>query len=113
LNIFKNESPIEFMHRWAVGFYSHELITPFHMYCQNAADIIWNGVNDAPERGIDIYITHDIFLLALRYGWFGIPPDRNWIPFLGGVAFALTNKTIKLFDKNRFLSIPIPYWWKG
>ncbi|MFX0075626.1 MAG: histidine phosphatase family protein [Candidatus Hermodarchaeota archaeon] len=113
LNVFKDESPIEFLHRWAVGFYSYKAITPFHIYCQNAADIIWKGLNKAPERGIDLYITHDIFLLALRYGWFGIPPDHDWIPFLGGVAFVIASDSIKLFDKNRFLTLPIPFWWKS
>ncbi|MBY9014180.1 MAG: histidine phosphatase family protein [Candidatus Lokiarchaeota archaeon] len=113
LNVFKNESPIEFIFRWAVGFYSPDTITPFQSYCQNAAEIIWKRVNDAQESGIDIHITHDIFLIALRYGWFGLPPDQEWIPFLGGVAFVLTENDINLFDKDRFFSIPNPYWWKS
>jgi hypothetical protein len=113
LNMFKNESPLQFMFRWAVGFYSPDVITPFQSYCQNAAGVIWKGIKNAQEGGIDIHITHDIFLIALKYGWFGIPPDQDWIPFLGGVAFALKGNEITLFDKDRFLSIPNPYWWKG
>jgi broad specificity phosphatase PhoE len=113
LNVFKNESPLEFMHRWAVGYYSPDVITPFQIYCQNAAEVIWKGVNTVPERGIDIHITHDIFLIALRYGWFGLPPDQDWIPFLGGVAFVLSNNKIELFDKDRFLSLPNPFWWES
>ena len=111
LNIFKNESPLEFMYRWAVGFYSPDKITPFQSYCQNAANVIWKGINDAQKSGIDIHITHDIFLIALKYGWFGLPPDQDWVPFLGGVAFVLNENDINLFDKDRFLSIPNPYWW--
>lgn len=113
LNLFKNESPLEFMYRWAVGFYSPDKITPFQSYCQNAADVIWKGIDDAQERGIDIHITHDIFLIALRYGWFGLPPEQEWVPFLGGVAFVLSENEIKLFDKDRFRSIPNPHWWKS
>ena len=113
LNVFKNESPIEFVYRWAVGFYSPDKITPFQSYSQNAADIIWKGINNAQESGIDIHITHDIFLIALRYGWFGLPPDQDWVPFLGGVAFILTENEINVFDKDRFLSIPNPDWWKN
>jgi len=112
LNIFKNESPLEFMYRWAVGFYSPETITPFQEYCQNAANYIWKGTKNAQEGGIDIHITHDIFLIALKYGWFALPPDQDWVPFLGGVAFVLNENEIELFDKDRFLSIPHPYWWK-
>lgn len=112
LNIFKNESPLEFMYRWAVGFYSPEKITPFQLYCQNAAKHIWKGIKNAQEGGIDIHITHDLFLIALRYGWFALPPDADWVPFLGGVAFVLNENEIELFDKGRFRSIPNPYWWK-
>jgi len=113
LNLFKSGSPLEFMYRWVVGFYSPEKITPFQTYCQNAANVIWRGIKHAQEGGIDIHITHDIFLIALRYGWFGLPPDQEWVPFLGGVAFFLTENEIELFDKDRFLSIPNPYWWNN
>ena len=112
-NIFENGSPIEFMHRWAVGFYSPDIITPFQSYCQNAAKVIWNEIKDAQEGGIDIHVTHDIFLIALKYGWFGLPPHQDWVPFLGGVAFVLTENEINVFNEDRFLSIPNPYWWKS
>lgn len=112
LNLFEKESPFKFIHRWVVGFYSPDNIRPFQLYCQNAANVIWKKVKDAQESGIDIHITHDIFIVALRYGWFGLPPDKDWIPFLGGVAFVVKENEIELFDKDRFLSIPIPYWWK-
>ena len=111
LSIFKNGSPLEFMYRWAVGFYSPEKITPFQSYCQNAAEVIWKGINDAQKSGIDIHITHDIFLIALKYGWFGLPPDQEWVPFLGGIAFVLSKNEVRLFDIDRFRSIPYPYWW--
>jgi len=113
LDIFKKVSPLTFMHRWAVGFYSPDIIIPFHTYCQNAAKIIWKNINKAQESGIDIHITHDIFLIALRYGWFGLPPDRDWVPFLGGIAFVLKENEIELYNKDKFLSIPNPYWWKN
>ena len=112
LDINVKESPLGFMFRWAVGFYSPDLISPLQNYCQKAAEIIWNGIKDAPERGIDIHITHDVFLIALRFGWFGIPPSEEWVPFLGGIAFTLTENKIKLFVKNQFISMNAPYWWK-
>jgi len=112
-DIVKEESHLPFLYRWAVGFYSPDRINPLQTYCRNAADVIWRGNKDAPERGIDIHITHDIFLMALRFGWFGIPPDAEWVPFLGGIAFTLTQNKIKLFDKDRFISMNVPYWWKN
>jgi len=106
-------SHLGFMFRWAAGLYSPDLISPLQTYCQNAAEVIWKGNEDAPDRGIDIHITHDVFLMALRFGWFGIPPDVEWVPFLGGIAFNLTDNKIKLFVKDRFISMNAPYWWKN
>jgi len=51
--------------------------------------------------------------MALRFGWFGIPPDAQWVSFLGGIAFTLTENKIKLFVKDRFISMNVPYWWKN
>jgi broad specificity phosphatase PhoE len=113
IDIFKKEPPIQFMYRWVIGFYSPELIMPFQDYCQNVAKTIMNEVNKAPEKSINIYITHDVFLLALRFGWFAFPPDKNWIPFLGGFAFCIDKTKFLIFDRNQFHHIDSPYWWKN
>lgn len=112
INIFKKGPPIQFIYRWVVGYYSPELIMPFQEYCQKAADHIWNETKLAPEKSLNIYITHDLFILALRFGWFSLPPDNNWIPFLGGFAFGLDENKFKLYDNNRYYKLDPPYWWK-
>ena len=85
----------------------------FQDYSQNAAKIIWNKLSGSPEKGIDIHITHDIFLVALRYGWFGFPPTEDWIPFLGGFAFFIHDNHLKVFDNNNFIEMEASYWWKN
>ncbi|MHA1192604.1 MAG: hypothetical protein ACTSP9_09955 [Promethearchaeota archaeon] len=87
IEIFKNGSPIRFLYQW--------------------------GLKSAPEKSIDIHVTHDIFLIALRYGWFGLPPTKEWVPFLGGFAFIMRNNKITLFDNNEFIEMNPPYWWKN
>ncbi|MHA1671297.1 MAG: hypothetical protein ACTSV5_12085 [Promethearchaeota archaeon] len=111
INIFKNSSPLRFINQWAAGHYSPESIMPFQKYSEYAANIIWNELKSVPEKSVAIHITHDIFLLALRYGWFALPPERDWIPFLGGFAFIICNNTITLFDNNNFIEMDTPYWW--
>ncbi|MBY9003105.1 MAG: hypothetical protein KGD73_03965 [Candidatus Lokiarchaeota archaeon] len=113
VNIFKKMTPLRFMNLWIAGHYSPETIIPFQSYCKNAADIIWNKIKSAPEKGIDIHVSHDILLIALRYGWFGIPPRKKWIPFLGGFALILHNDKIRVFNDNEFIEMDPPYWWKN
>ncbi|MFW9949678.1 MAG: hypothetical protein ACFFKA_06095 [Candidatus Thorarchaeota archaeon] len=61
---------------------------------------------------MDIYITHDWHTISLRFGWFGIPPDKRWVKFLGGFAFTLQEDHILLLDYGKLKRIEFPYWWK-
>ncbi|MFX0137223.1 MAG: hypothetical protein ACFFDN_26530 [Candidatus Hodarchaeota archaeon] len=112
LEQFKNYHFKEILFRWAAGFYLPEEWTPFIQYSQNTAHLIWNQLKDAPERGLDIYVTHDWHLMSLRFGWFGVPPDERWVEFLGGFAFTFEEERILLLDYGQLKSLEIPHWWK-
>ena len=98
--------------RWAAGFYLPEEWTPFVQYSQNSANLIWNQLKDAPERGLDIYVTHDWHLMTFRFGWFGLPPDDRWVKFLGGFAFTFAEDNIILLDYGEIKYVENPHWWK-
>ncbi|MHA2392136.1 MAG: hypothetical protein ACXAEX_09195 [Promethearchaeota archaeon] len=102
----------EILLRWAAGFYLPEEWTPFIQYSQNAARLIWNQLDDAPDNGIDIQVTHDWHLMTLRFGWFGLPPDKRWVHFNGGFAFRFEDDHILLLDYGELKKIEIPHWWK-
>jgi broad specificity phosphatase PhoE len=113
IEVFRDGSPIRFLYQWAAGHFSPEHIMSFQDYSKNAAKKIWNKLLNAPDNTIDIHVTHDIFLIALRYGWFGLPPTEEWVPFLGGFAFSIHDNMLNLFDSNQFLEMEAPYWWKN
>ena len=98
--------------RWASGFYLPEEWIPFVEYTQNAARLIWNQLTDAPEKGIDIYVTHDWHVMSLKFGWFALPPDKRWVLFNGGFAFTFETDHILLLDYGQFKKVDIPHWWK-
>ena len=98
--------------RWVTGFYLPEEWTPFIQFIQNAANLIWDQLNDAPERGIDIFITHDWHVMALRFGWFSLPPDKRWVNFNGGFAFTFEEDHILLLDYGELKQVEFPHWWK-
>ncbi|MFX1324633.1 MAG: hypothetical protein ACFE8N_06740 [Promethearchaeota archaeon] len=102
----------EILLRWVAGFYLPEEWTPFIQYIKNATQVIWNQLVDAPEKGIDIFVTHDWHLMTLRFGWFGLPPDDRWVYFNGGFAFTFEDKYISLLDYGEFKKIEFPHWWK-
>ncbi|HDZ18044.1 hypothetical protein LCGC14_0950690 [marine sediment metagenome] len=99
--------------RWVAGFYLPEEWTPFTTYCQDAANLIWSNNINLPTNSIDIYVTHDWHTMSFRFGWFGLPPDKNWVKFLGGFAFAFEDDQILLLDHHGLRNMDIPHWWEG
>ncbi|MFX1235729.1 MAG: hypothetical protein ACFFBY_14440, partial [Promethearchaeota archaeon] len=75
--------------------------------------VIWDRFSTLPAGGMAIHVTHEILIMALRFGWFGLPPDNYWVNFLGGFAFAFTNNRILLLDNKQFMQVEYPYWWKS
>ena len=110
---FKNNHFRDVLFRWVAGFYNSEDWTPFTNYCQKTAHLIWSQVKNPPYRGIDIYVTHDWHIMSLRFGWFGLPPDENWVKFLGGFAFTIEDDHILLLDHRGLRNLEKPHWWDG
>ncbi|HDZ18226.1 MAG TPA: hypothetical protein ENH75_08050 [archaeon] len=82
-------------------------------YCQNAAKLIWSEINNSPDRAIDIHVTHDILIIAFKLGWFGFPPKKRWVSFLGGFALTFEKNNILLLDSGNLVSAEVPYWWEN
>ena len=112
-NLFKNATGYEFVYRWVAGLYPPDQIIPSQKYCEEAANLIWKELKGNSDNCIDIHVTHDLFIMALRLGWFGIPPDKNWVSFLGGFALTFEKNNILLLDSGNLGSVEIPYWWEN
>ena len=108
---FKHLPFVKIFYRWAAGFYDSKEWTPFIEYCQNSAQVILNQVKISPENGLNIFVTHDWNLMALRFGWFGLPPDERWVKFLGGFAYVFNENRMLLLDYGELNKVEIPYWW--
>lgn len=111
-NQLKKFSGSHFFFRWVAGLYPPNIIIPLQKFSQKAAELIWGELKRAPVRNIDIHVTHDFLVLALRFGWFGIPPDKSWVSYLGGFALSFKNDKILLLNSDKLISIEMPYWAK-
>ncbi len=61
---------------------------------------------------MDIHITHDTHLLALQWGWFGVPLGPKWIHYLGGFAFMLNEHQLLVLIEDKIESFEPPLWWE-
>jgi hypothetical protein len=103
---------VDIFFRWASGFYTQEEFPSLTLYCQRAAEVIWKQLKLVPENGIDIYISHDYHLNALRYGWFGFPPLDKLVGYLGGFIFTLEENYFIVSDYGEIKTVEPPHWWK-
>lgn len=110
-NEFTTVPILDIFYRWAVGFYNPNVWTPFIEYCQSMAHIILEQVKNSPENGLDLFITHDFNILALRFGWFGFLP-KKWVKFLGGFAFTIKEDQFLLLDNGELKQQATPHWWE-
>jgi hypothetical protein len=99
------------IHRWAAGLYSPQEITPARIYATNTAQEIILKSKENVKNSIDLFITHEVLLMLLRFMWFGLEGKSNWVSYLGGFAFSINESTIKLLDFEDFSEIDVPYWW--
>ena len=100
----------KFINRWAIGLFPNKYIKNFTTYSIEAATRIWNQSNES--KFINIHITHDLILMALKYGWFGIAPDKDWVNLLGGFIMAILKDKIILSDQNGFHTYELPHWFR-
>jgi len=111
LKEFNNVPFFDIFYRWVIGFYNPNVWTPFIEYCQSAAQIILDQVKNSPENGLNIFVSHDANIMALRFGWFGLSPEK-WVKFLGGFAFAIEEEQTLLLDYGELKQVAVPHWWK-
>ena len=112
IKVFNNGNTFDSFYRWAVGYYDPNDWTPFYEYCRSAAHLFLDQVKNAPENGLNIFVTHDFNLLAFRYGWFGLP-IKKWVKFLGGFAYTVGDEQTLLLDYGKLKTLTVPHWWKN
>ena len=100
----------KFINHWAAGLFPSKYIKDFANYCTQTALDIWNQANGSNR--ISIYITHERDGSHLKYGWFDINPNIDWVNFLGGFLMTVLKDRILLFDEYECKLHEIPYWFE-
>lgn len=103
---------INYVKNWIIDAFPRDKAQLLYTYSMNSAKIIWSLNHEAPKNCIDIHVTHEIPIMALRFGWFNLLPDEKWVKFLGGIAFTFQKGKVQLFDIDEFLTLEVPRWWK-
>jgi len=108
--IFNNPDK-QLINRWGAAHFPPEKIEPLHIFSKNTAEQIFKMAKEDPTNHIDIYVTHDLQIMAFRYSWFGLDPCDYWVSFIGGFIISKNGNTTRVFNNGKLHEIKPPYWW--
>ena len=86
-------------------------VEPWILFAQRAAACMVENLRAAEPNGLDIYVSHDMWVAAFLLYWCGIMPDTDWIEFLDGFIVQLGKERMHVHTKDRRLDVHYPYWW--
>ena len=109
--IFRNPDK-ELTNRWAAGHFPPDKIQPLADYAQETAKKVFDLNKKAPEHTIDIFLTHDLQIMALLFSWFGKDPGEYWVSYLGGFLMSKNETNTKILNRGKIGKVKVPYWWK-
>ena len=100
-----------FFYSWIGGRYPPHEILPLISFARNAASLTLKNLETAKPDTIDIYVSHEYWVAAFLYAWFGLEPI-NWVPFLDGFLFQSLDERMKVLYRGRSIELYYPYWWQ-
>ena len=99
-----------FFYSWIGGRFPPYEILPLINFARNAATLTMKNLETANPDTIDIYVSHEYWVAAFLYAWFGLEPI-NWVPFLDSFLFQCYEDRIKVLYRNKTQEVYYPYWW--
>jgi hypothetical protein len=95
--------------RWLGGHYSPLERKPSLNFVQHVTGVMMKNLESFDPHGLDIYVSHDSWIVAFLFHWFGMIPV-TWIKYLDGFIIQLYENKIKLLLPNESKEIRYPYW---
>lgn len=97
--------------QWIAGLVPKAILKPSGEFTQELARINMENLKDAPSNAFHIYVSHDMWILALIFHWFGIPPYLDGIRFLEGFLLQINEEGLNAWLRDRNEVFEHPPWW--
>ena len=105
------ESAADYFYKWASNRYPPEEILPTLNFAQRCADILIKDLGSQGSRSMEVYVSHDTWVMALMYHWFGMGPPRDWVRFMDGFVLQIKGPKFKAFTGDSEIDLHLPHWW--
>jgi broad specificity phosphatase PhoE len=105
------ESAADYFYKWASNRYPSDEIVPTLTFAQRCAKILKKDLGSQGPRSMEICVSHDTWVMALMYHWFGLGPPRDWVRFMDGFVLQIAGSKLKAYTRDLAIEIHRPYWW--
>ena len=96
--------------RWLAGVYSDSIRVPSLGFAKTAASIMLDNLKSADSECVDVYVSHEVYVAAYMFHWFGIYP-KDWVEFLEGFILQLLDDRMIIYTKKGKTERLYPHWW--
>ena len=105
------ESATEYFFKWASIRYLPDEIIPTLKFARNCAEILKRDLGAAGPRSMEVYVSHDTWVMALMYHWFGMGPPPDWVRFMDGFVLQITGSKFNVYSRDSTTKTHRPHWW--
>ena len=103
-----DESALTYLNHWLSGLYPPTIVRPSMEFAQIVARTMLEGIE---KDSFHVLVSHDTWVAALMFHWFGLPPPPGWVNFLDGFVVELRPSAPTLITKEGVVETMLPDWW--
>ena len=96
---------------WIAGLIPETIREPSMSFARAMADITVNNLLDAQSNAFHVYVSHDTWVQALIFHWFGVPPHPGGLRFLDGFLMQPLDVGLRAWLRGRCEVYDYPPWW--
>ena len=96
---------------WIAGLIPETIRSSSISFAWGMAEITMNNLLDAQSNAFHIYVSHDTWVQALIFHWFGVPPHPDGLRFLDGFLMQFIDGGIRAWFRGNFEVFGYPHWW--
>jgi hypothetical protein len=106
-----DHSAADFMERWTSGKTPPKVILPSIEFARRAAESTTENLASAEGRPFHVYVSHDVWVAALMFHWFRVPPHKDWYTFLDGFIMQPGDHGMTVYYRDKERTVDYPEWW--
>jgi hypothetical protein len=106
-----DHSAADFMERWTSGQTPPQRILPSVEFAKRAAETAMENLASAGGKPFHVYVSHDVWVAALMFHWFGVSPHDDWYTFLDGFIVQPGDEEMTVYYREKERMVDYPEWW--